>query len=174
MAASRIRHLVPAGTTGPTRRRTLNIGQLCRWQCQNRCTQQIGRITAEETIVTTSLRQSDDYVWQFEAPSRLAHSLQEVPANVVERHLKGKQAHWNVIGTNFPITPITRRNYRHRAGSQRHHRRTNAQATPLPTGDAEHVAASTTLPAFPPAEQNTYRDSGPDHQPDPRRSQHQP
>ena len=51
--------------------------------------------------MTTSLRRSTDEIRQFEAPSSLAQNLQEVLVDLVELHLQGKQAHWNVIGTNF-------------------------------------------------------------------------
>ena len=51
--------------------------------------------------MTTSLRRSPEEIRQFEAPSSLAQNLQEVLVDLVELHLQGKQAHWNVIGTNF-------------------------------------------------------------------------
>jgi hypothetical protein len=51
--------------------------------------------------MTTSLRRSPDDIRQFEAPSTLAQNLQEVLVDLIELHLQGKQAHWNLIGTNF-------------------------------------------------------------------------
>jgi starvation-inducible DNA-binding protein len=51
--------------------------------------------------MTTSLRRPHDDIRQFEAPSSLAQDLQAVLVDLIELHLQGKQAHWNLIGTNF-------------------------------------------------------------------------
>jgi starvation-inducible DNA-binding protein len=93
---------------------------------------------------------------QFEAPSSLAQDLQQVLVDLVELHLQGKQAHWNVIGTNFrdlhlqldEIVDIARQ------ASDTIAERMRA-LNAVPDGRTDTVAASTTLPAFPPAEQNT-------------------
>ncbi|GAA5227646.1 Dps family protein [Paeniglutamicibacter antarcticus] len=37
----------------------------------------------------------------FVAPARLHESLQAVLVDLVNLHLLGKQAHWNIVGTNF-------------------------------------------------------------------------
>jgi starvation-inducible DNA-binding protein len=37
----------------------------------------------------------------FQAPDSLVHNLQKVLVDLIELHLQGKQAHWNVVGTNF-------------------------------------------------------------------------
>lgn len=37
----------------------------------------------------------------FIAPSRLHANLQRVLVDLVNLHLVGKQAHWNIVGTNF-------------------------------------------------------------------------
>jgi starvation-inducible DNA-binding protein len=110
----------------------------------------------EETIVTTSLRRTPDGIRQFEAPSSLAHNLQGVLVDLVELHLQGKQAHWNVIGTNFrdlhlqldEIVDIARE------ASDTIAERMRA-LNAVPDGRSDTVVASTTLPAFPPGEQNT-------------------
>jgi hypothetical protein len=34
-------------------------------------------------------------------PPQLAKSLQAVLVDLIELHLQGKQAHWNLVGTNF-------------------------------------------------------------------------
>src|SRR5260370_27167444 len=111
----------------------------------------------EETpIMTTSLRRSDDHIRQFEAPSSLAQDLQAVLVDLIELHLQGKQAHWNVIGTNFrdlhlqldEIIDIARESSDTIAERMR-------AFNAVPHGRTDTVAASTTLPAFPPAEQNT-------------------
>jgi starvation-inducible DNA-binding protein len=109
-----------------------------------------------EPTMTTSLRRSDDDIRQFEAQSSLAQDLQQVLVDLVELHLQGKQAHWNVIGTNFrdlhlqldEIVDIARE------ASDTIAERMRA-LNAVPDGRSDRVAASTTLPAFPPAEQNT-------------------
>ena len=105
--------------------------------------------------MTTSLRRSDDHVRQFEAPSSLAQDLQAVLVDLVELHLQGKQAHWNIIGTNFrdlhlqldEIIDIAREFSDTIAERMR-------ALNAVPDARTDTVAASTTLPAFPPAEQN--------------------
>jgi starvation-inducible DNA-binding protein len=106
--------------------------------------------------MTTSLRRSDDVIRQFQAPSSLVHNLQEVLVDLVELHLQGKQAHWNLIGTNFrdlhlqldEIVDIARE------ASDTIAERMRALDA-VPDGRSDTVAASTTLPVFPPDEQNT-------------------
>jgi starvation-inducible DNA-binding protein len=106
--------------------------------------------------MTTSLRRSSDDIRQFQAPSSLAQNLQEVLVDLVELHLQGKQAHWNLIGTNFrdlhlqldEIVDIARE------ASDTIAERMRA-LNAVPDGRSDTVAASTTLPAFPPAEQST-------------------
>jgi starvation-inducible DNA-binding protein len=106
--------------------------------------------------MTTSLRRSSDDIRQFQAPSSLAQNLQEVLVDLVELHLQGKQAHWNLIGTNFrdlhlqidEIVDIARE------ASDTIAERMRALSA-VPDGRSDTVAASTTLPAFPPAEQST-------------------
>jgi starvation-inducible DNA-binding protein len=106
--------------------------------------------------MTTSLRRSDDLIRQFQAPSSLTHNLQEVLVDLVELHLQGKQAHWNLVGTNFrdlhlqldEIVDIARE------ASDTIAERMRAFDA-VPDGRSDTVAASTTLPAFPPDEQNT-------------------
>jgi starvation-inducible DNA-binding protein len=106
--------------------------------------------------MTTSLRRSDDDIRQFQAPSSLVQNLQEILVDLVELHLQGKQAHWNLIGTNFrdlhlqldEIVDIARE------ASDTIAERMRA-LNAVPDGRSDTVAASTTLPAFPPAEQST-------------------
>jgi starvation-inducible DNA-binding protein len=107
-------------------------------------------------MMTTSVRRSPDDIRQFEAPSSFAQSLQEVLVDLIELHLQGKQAHWNLIGTNFrdlhlqidEIVDIARE------ASDTIAERMRA-LNAIPDGRSDTVTASTTLPAFPPAEQNT-------------------
>ena len=37
----------------------------------------------------------------FQAPDSLVHNLQKLLVDRIELHLQGKQAHWNLVGTNF-------------------------------------------------------------------------
>ena len=55
------------------------------------------------TTATTSRtnRRSVDQVRVFQAPDSLVHNLQKVLVDLIELHLQGKQAHWNLVGTNF-------------------------------------------------------------------------
>ena len=46
-------------------------------------------------------RRSDDEVREFDAPPNLPRNLQKVLVDLIELHLQGKQAHWNLVGTNF-------------------------------------------------------------------------
>ncbi|EUA58454.1 starvation-inducible DNA-binding protein/fine tangled pili major subunit [Mycobacterium intracellulare 1956] len=46
-------------------------------------------------------RRFPDDIRNFTASLQLATNLQRVLVNLVELHLQGKQAHWNVIGSNF-------------------------------------------------------------------------
>ncbi|MET1007919.1 MAG: DNA starvation/stationary phase protection protein [Propionibacteriaceae bacterium] len=42
----------------------------------------------------------------FQASEKLADSLQKVHVDLIELHLQGKQAHWNVVGKNFRDTHL--------------------------------------------------------------------
>ena len=106
--------------------------------------------------MTTSLRRSPIDIRQFETPLSLVQNLQEVLVDLVELHLQGKQAHWNLIGTNFrdlhlqidEIVDIARE------ASDTIAERLRA-LNAVPDGRSDTVVASTTLPAYPPGEQNT-------------------
>ncbi len=52
------------------------------------------------TLLPTHRRDADE-VQTFRASDRLARSLQTVLVDLIELHLQGKQAHWNLVGTNF-------------------------------------------------------------------------
>ena len=54
--------------------------------------------------MTTSLstnRRDIDEIQPFQAPASLFQDLQTVLVDLIELHLQGKQAHWNLVGTNF-------------------------------------------------------------------------
>jgi starvation-inducible DNA-binding protein len=46
-------------------------------------------------------RRTIDQVRLFQAPECLVHNLQKILVDLIELHLQGKQAHWNLVGTNF-------------------------------------------------------------------------
>jgi starvation-inducible DNA-binding protein len=104
----------------------------------------------------TSHRRSGNDVREFDAPPSLPQNLQRVLVDLIELHLQGKQAHWNLVGTNFrdlhlqldDIVNIARE------ASDTIAERIRALNF-VPDGRSDTVTASTTLPAFPPAEQTT-------------------
>jgi starvation-inducible DNA-binding protein len=104
----------------------------------------------------TSQRRSGHDVREFDAPQSLPENLQRVLVDLIELHLQGKQAHWNVVGTNFrdlhlqldEIVDIARE------ASDTIAERIRA-LNAVPDGRSDTVTASTTLPTFPPAEQTT-------------------
>src|ERR1700731_259807 len=49
----------------------------------------------------TDNRRRDDEVRNVEASPQLTAPLQRVLVDLIELHIQGKQAHWNVIGSNF-------------------------------------------------------------------------
>ena len=106
--------------------------------------------------MVTSQRRSSDDVWEFDTPPSLPENLQRVLVDLIELHLQGKQAHWNVVGTNFrdlhlqldEIVDIARE------ASDTIAERIRA-LNAVPDGRSDTVTASTTLPSFPPAEQTT-------------------
>jgi starvation-inducible DNA-binding protein len=50
---------------------------------------------------STTNRRAVNEVHTFYAPDSLAQNLQKVLVDLIELHLQGKQAHWNLVGTNF-------------------------------------------------------------------------
>jgi starvation-inducible DNA-binding protein len=106
--------------------------------------------------MTTSQRRSDDQVREFDAPPSLSQNLQKVLVDLIELHLQGKQAHWNLVGTNFRDLHLqldeivdTAREASDTVAERM--RALNA----IPDGRSDTVTASTTLPAISPAELST-------------------
>jgi starvation-inducible DNA-binding protein len=92
----------------------------------------------------------------FEASPRLRADLQLVLADLVELHLQGKQAHWNVVGANFRdlhliLDEIV--NEAREAGDTIAERLRALHA--VPDGRSDTVARTTSLPAFPAGEVNS-------------------
>ena len=91
-----------------------------------------------------------DQVHMFHAPESLAQNLQKVLVDLIELHLQGKQAHWNLVGTNFrdlhlqldDIVDIARE-----AADTIAERMRALDA--VPDGRTDTVAATTSVPAAP-------------------------
>ncbi|MDT5008797.1 MAG: starvation-inducible DNA-binding protein [Mycobacterium sp.] len=82
--------------------------------------------------------------------------LQRVLVDLIEVHLQGKQAHWNVVGSNFRDLHLQLDELVDfaRDGSDTIAERMRALDA-SPDGRSDTVAARTTLPQFPPYEQST-------------------
>jgi starvation-inducible DNA-binding protein len=106
--------------------------------------------------MTTSHRLSDTEVREFDAPPTLLKHLQEVLVDLIELHLQGKQAHWNLVGTNFRDLHLQLDEIvdTAREASDTIAERMRA-LNGVPDGRSDTVTASTTLPAIPPNELST-------------------
>ena len=95
-------------------------------------------------------RRTIDGVHVFQAPDTLVRDLQKVLVDLIELHLQGKQAHWNLVGTNFrdlhlhldDIVDIARE-----AADTIAERMRALDA--VPDGRTDTVAATTSVPAAP-------------------------
>jgi starvation-inducible DNA-binding protein len=106
--------------------------------------------------MATSNRRSPDQVREFVASTKLSECLQQVLIDVIELHLQGKQAHWNLIGTNFRdlhlhldvVVDIARE------ASDTIAERMRA-LNAVPDGRSDTVVGATTLPSLPGGEYST-------------------
>jgi starvation-inducible DNA-binding protein len=107
------------------------------------------------TSIRTNRRRIDE-VHVFDAPESLPQNLQKILVDLIELHLQGKQAHWNVVGTNFrdlhlqldSIVDVARE-----ASDVIAERMRAIDA--VPDGRTDTVVATTTVPAIPAGEQST-------------------
>jgi starvation-inducible DNA-binding protein len=117
-----------------------------------------GRYKELAMTATTHMtfRRDENSVRNFTASSLLAENLQRVLVDLIELHLQGKQAHWNVIGTNFRDLHLQLDELVDfaREGSDTIAERMRALDA-VPDGRSDTVAATTTLPQFPDHERNT-------------------
>jgi starvation-inducible DNA-binding protein len=105
---------------------------------------------------TGTQRRTDAEGLRFIGPKRLTDNLQAVLVDLIELHLQGKQAHWNVVGKNFRDLHLQLDEIVDgaRTASDTIAERVRAlQATP--DGRSSTVAATTTLPSFPEGERST-------------------
>ncbi|MDA4107163.1 Dps family protein [Mycolicibacterium holsaticum] len=103
----------------------------------------------------TNTRRTEEEVQEFVASAELSANLQRVLVDLIELHLQGKQAHWNVVGTNFrdlhlqldELVDLAREGSDVIAERMR-------SLWAVPDGRTDTVAATTTLPQFPAFEQS--------------------
>ncbi|MCV7099049.1 Dps family protein [Mycobacterium palustre] len=104
--------------------------------------------------MTTSLsanRRNAGDVHAFRAPASLFQDLQQVLVDLIELHLQGKQAHWNLVGTNFRDLHLQLDGIvdAAREASDTIAERMRALDA-VPDGRSDTVVATTTVPAVPP------------------------
>jgi starvation-inducible DNA-binding protein len=106
--------------------------------------------------MAVSRRRSDDEVREFDAPLSLTQNLQKVLVDLIELHLQGKQAHWNLVGTNFRDLHLQLDEIvdTAREASDTIAERMRA-LNAVPDGRSDTVTATTTLPAITPFELST-------------------
>jgi starvation-inducible DNA-binding protein len=106
--------------------------------------------------MSTSTRRTDTEVRNFQASPQLSSNLQRVLTDLVELHLQGKQAHWNVVGANFRDLHLQLDelvDFAREASDTVAERMRALDA--IPDGRSDTVAGSTTLPQFPAYEHST-------------------
>jgi starvation-inducible DNA-binding protein len=113
-------------------------------------------MTATTYTTLINHRRDENGVRNFTASSSLAENLQRVLVDLIELHLQGKQAHWNVIGTNFRDLHLQLDELvdSAREGSDTIAERMRALDA-VPDGRSDTVAVTTTLLPFPAGERNT-------------------
>ena len=111
--------------------------------------------TALATNQLTNRRRVDD-VQGFQVSPEFADHLQRVLVDLIELQLQGKQAHWNVVGTNFRDLHLQLDelvDFAREAGDTIAERMRALQATP--DGRSDTVAATTSVPQIPADEHNS-------------------
>lgn len=111
---------------------------------------------------TTSLsngrvnRRAETEIRAFHATPEFVANLQRVLVDLIELHLQGKQAHWNLVGANFRDLHLQLDELvdAAREASDNIAERLRALDA-IPDGRSDTVAATTSLPQFPAGEQNT-------------------
>ena len=92
----------------------------------------------------------------FSASSKLAANLQRVLVDLIELHVQGKQAHWNVVGHNFRDLHLQLDEIIVAAREFSDEVAERMRALYItPDGRSATVAASTSLPTFPQGEVDT-------------------
>jgi len=110
----------------------------------------------EHESAETETRRSEAALQGFQASPELSANLQKVLVDLIELHLQGKQAHWNVVGTNFRDLHLQLDelvDFAREASDTVAERMRALDA--IPDGRSDTVAGSTTLPQFPAYEHST-------------------
>jgi starvation-inducible DNA-binding protein len=107
------------------------------------------------TAAPEGSRRPENDVSGFTASPEFVRAMQQILVDLVELHLQGKQAHWNVVGHNFRDLHLQLDEIvdEAREAADTIAERMRALAA-WPDGRSETVVASTTLPAFPPGGQS--------------------
>lgn len=105
---------------------------------------------------TTNTRRTEAEIPSLVASPELSGALQRVLVDLIELHLQGKQAHWNVVGTNFrdlhlQLDEVV--DFAREASDTVAERLRALDA--VPDGRSDTVAATTSLPEFPAYERST-------------------
>ena len=88
----------------------------------------------------------------MKASPTLTNNMQAVLADLIELHLQGKQAHWNIVGTNFRDLHLQLDEIVDAARAFADDTAERMRALhALPDGRSETVAKSTSLAQFPKA-----------------------
>jgi starvation-inducible DNA-binding protein len=103
-----------------------------------------------------STRRTEAEIQNFQASTQLSGNLQRVLVDLIELHLQGKQAHWNVVGTNFRDLHLQLDEVVDfaREASDTIAERMRAVDV-VPDGRSDTVTAGTSLPQFPAYEHST-------------------
>ena len=103
-----------------------------------------------------STRRTEAEIQNVQASAELEGSLQRALVDLIELHLQGKQAHWNVVGTNFRDLHLQLDELVDfaREASDTIAERMRALDV-VPDGRSDTVAATTSLPEFPAFEHST-------------------
>ncbi|PPI53227.1 Dps family protein [Rathayibacter toxicus] len=92
----------------------------------------------------------------FNASKELLASLQRVLVDLIELHVQGKQAHWNVVGTNFRDLHLQLDEIIDAAREFSDDVAERMRALHgIPDGRSDTIAATTTLPEYPHGEIDT-------------------
>lgn len=92
----------------------------------------------------------------FRSSETLADNLQKVHVDLIELHLQGKQAHWNVVGRNFRDTHLILDEIIEAARTFSDEVAERMRALYItPDGRSRTVSANTSLPEFPEGEVDT-------------------
>lgn len=106
--------------------------------------------------MTTKARKPATSGAGFAASTKLSGNLQRVLVDLIDLHIQGKQAHWNVVGHNFRDLHLQLDEI---VDAARTHSDTIAERMralhAVPDGRSDTVASKSSLPAFPAGEQDT-------------------